>query len=130
MDPRALEDGKPDPDPLITSGADDTLARLKAARRGVGAVFGDTPIKVSAAPPTPRPGEVEEEDESPALEPRVRNAAIAAAAKTVALSCCAGALMGIVLFCSLSSLMGGSWSVFLGLIVAAISVPVIGRARI
>ena len=32
--------------------------------------------------------------------------------------------MGIVLFCSLSSLMGGSWSVFLGLVVAAISVPV------
>ena len=109
-------------DPQTEGGGDSTLARLKAARRTSGAVFGDTPIQIP--PPEERPPVEEPEEDEPSLEPRVRNAAIAAALKTVALSICAGGLMGIVLFCSLGSLMGGGWSVFLGLMVAAIGVPV------
>jgi hypothetical protein len=112
-----------EPNPLAGRDGDDTLERLKAARRASGPVFGDTPIQMPP-PVSKRPPEEDEAEESASLEPRVRNAAVAAALKTVALACCAGALMGIVLFCSLSSLMGGSWSVFLGLIVAAIAVPV------
>lgn len=101
---------------------DGTLGRLKAARRASGAVFGDTPIEMPAAPEAP--AEEQEEEQEPSLEPRVRNAALAAALKTVALSACAGILMGVVLFCSLSGLMGGGWSVFLGLAVAGIAIPV------
>ena len=108
-------------DPQTETDGDGTLAGLKAARRA-GAVFGETPIQLP--PAQEQPAGDEPKDEAPALEPRVRNAAIAAALKTVALAICAGGLMGIVLFCSLGSLMGGGWSVFLGLVVAAIGVPV------
>jgi hypothetical protein len=111
-------------DPRTQGDGDSTLARLKAARRSPGAVFGDTPIQATPVPEQPVEEGPEGEEESAGLEPRVRNAAVAAALKTVALSICAGALMGMVLFCSLGSLMGGGWSVFLGLMVAAIGVPV------
>jgi DNA-directed RNA polymerase subunit RPC12/RpoP len=111
----------PTPGPEHANDGDGTLDRLKAARRVGGAVFGETPIQVSAPPPPP--DEDEPDDDQPGLEPRVRHAAIAAALKTGALACIAGVFMGLVLFCFLSGL-AGSWSVLLGLGVMIIAGPV------
>ena len=101
---------------------DGTLARLKAAR-AAGAVFGETPIQISE-PVKPEPDEEPDEGEdSPTLEPRVRNAAMAASLKTGALACVAAVFMGFVLFCSLGSLVGGGYSVGLGLLVMLLGAP-------
>lgn len=91
--------------------------------RRAGAVFGDTPIEIPAAPP---PGEVvdEEQEDATALEPRVRNAAIAAAVKNGLLACFAGVMAGIALFCFLGNLLPGGGSLMIGLVVAGIAVPV------
>ena len=114
----------PDPNPGPPHDGDGTLGRLKAARRAGGAVFGETPIQISA-PARPTTADADEPaDASSALEPRVRHAAIAAALKTGALACVAGVFMGFVLFCFLSGLLPGGWSVFLGLAVVLTAGPV------
>jgi hypothetical protein len=101
---------------------DKTLSRLKAARHRAGAVFGETPIQIPPTPVVaPRPEEGPKGD-APGLEPHVRQAAIAAALKTGALSLCAGVFMGFVLTCFLGGLSG--WGLILGLTIALIAGPV------
>ena len=102
---------------------DGTLDRLKAARKSAGPVFGETPIQIPLPAPDPG-GEEQAAEDAPALEPRVRQAAIAAAIKTGLLSCFAGVFMGLVLFCALGSLIPGGWSVFLALVVIITAGPV------
>ena len=124
----ALEGSPPEPghasdgDGDGAGNGDGTLARLKAARKSAGPVFGETPIQIPLPAPDPG-GEEQSAEDAPALEPRVRHAAIAAALKTGALACIAGVFMGLVLFCFLSGL-AGSWSVLLGLGVIIIAGPV------
>lgn len=109
--------------PTSEGDGEGTLARLKASRRVGDPVFGDTPIQMPPPQKEPR-SEGDEEEQPPALEPRVRHAAINAALKTGALAVIAGVFMGFVLMCSLGSLMGGSWALSLGLIVMIIAGPV------
>lgn len=108
--------------PTTEGDGDGTLARLKAVRRGSGAVFGDTPIQMP--PPQEQRPEGGEEEHAAPLEPRVRHAAINAALKTGALAVVAGVFMGFVLMCSLGGLMGGSWALSLGFIVMITAGPV------
>jgi hypothetical protein len=112
---RPVPGGEPD--------GDATLARLKAARRSAHPVFGDTPIQMP--PPAVERVPKEKADEAaPALEPRVRQAALAAALKAGSLACCAAVFMGFILACSLGNLLPGGWSLFLGLFVIIIGAPV------
>src|SRR5688500_20377583 len=95
-DGRLTLEGSP-PERDHASDGDGTLARLKAARKSAGPVFGETPIQIPL--PAPNPGREEQSaEDGPALEPRVRHAAIAAALKTGALDCIEGALLVNVLF--------------------------------
>src|SRR5688500_5997100 len=87
----------PTPGPEHANDGDGTLARLKAARKSAGPVFGETPIQIPLPAPDPG-GEEQSAEDGPALEPRVRHAAIAAALKTGALDCIEGALLVNVLF--------------------------------
>src|SRR5687768_8308872 len=95
---RVTLEGSP-PDRDHASDGDGTLARLKAARKSAGPVFGETPIQIPLPAPGPGGEEQADAEASAALEPRVRHAAIAAALKTGALACIAGVFMGLVLFC-------------------------------
>jgi hypothetical protein len=92
-------------------------------RRAGGPVFGETPIEMPQSPDPQAPPE-DGPEETAALEPRVRQAAIAAALKTGALACIAGIFMGFVLTCALGGLVAGGWSILLGLTVAVIAIPV------
>jgi hypothetical protein len=104
---------------------DGTLARLKAVRRSAANVFGDTPIVPPEVPAEPKEDVPDVEAEgAPVLEPRVRNAALAAALRTGALACVAAVFMGFVLVCSLGGLLPGGWSLGLGLFVMIIGLPV------
>ena len=109
---------------------DGTLARLKAARRSADAVFGETPIQF-AEPPRDEPDEEPEADDgAPALEPRVRHAAMAAALKAGALACVAAVFMGLILVCALGGLLPGGWSLGLGLFVMLIGLPAAAMAGV
>ena len=115
-------------EPTTTPGdGDATLARLKAARRDGGFVFGDTPIQFSAPPPQ---DPQDEPDDEPPLEPRVRHAAMAAALKSGALACVAAVFMGLILVCALGGLLPGGWSLGLGLVVMLIGVPAAALAGV
>jgi hypothetical protein len=103
---------------------DRPLSRLKSARHRADAVFGDTPIQISTPPPAAKAGEDKPAEDAPALEPRVRHAAIAAALKTFALALCAGVFMGVVLACFLGGFLPGGWSLGLGLFIMLIGGPV------
>ena len=106
-----------------------TLARLKAARRSADAVFGETPIQF-AEPPRDDPEEGPDDEGAPALEPRVRHAAVTAAIKAVALAAAASVFMGLILVCALGGLLPGGWSLGLGLFVMLIGIPAAALAGI
>ena len=114
---------EPQPAPGRGNDGDNTLDRLKALRRTGGAVFGDTPIQITQPQRELPEEEVEEDEDEPALEPRVRHAAITAALKAGVLACCAGVFMGFVLMCALGGL-AGNWGLLLGLLVMGIAAPV------
>lgn len=108
---------------------DGTLARLKAARPPADAVFGETPIQFGA-PPRDEPEDEPEVEDAPALEPRVRHAAMAAALKAGSLACVAAVFMGLILACALGGLLPGGWSLGLGLFVMLIGVPAAALAGV
>ena len=128
-----MDEGQKDPG-AADAGDESTLARLKAARRNAeasfgaapfsNATFGDTPIQMPEPPPDAPPTDEDEEEGSPSLEPRVRNAALAASLRTAALACVAAIFMGFVLVCSLGGLLPGGWALALGLFVMVIGLPV------